>query len=432
MCSVAQAHEEKGIKFQHQLTWSQLKEKAKKENKYIFLDAYTTWCIPCRLMENDIFPQPSIADFFNQNFINVKVQFDVTKNDNAEVKSWYKDAKAFTETYKINSYPTYLFFNSSGELVHTILGSSPNAEVFIAKAKDALNPATQYNHLKRQFEEGNKNSELLLALIKAAQQANETQFIPVAMNAYLATQTNLLETQNLKFISIATSKSTDPGFSILQNHGNKLDSVAGKGKSAEMIKTIAFDEIVIPYLRIGGAKIDHGNGMVEYSGELNKNVDWSVVKAKLDSKYARISDEIITMTAKPMYYRWLDDWPQFSKAVSAYASRYGNTLNNNLLNIYAWDIFGSSNDVKCLEAALEWSKKTLSGTNEKNLNYLYTYSNLLYKAGKKEQAIASVEHMIKLSGEVDGQLANLVSKMKKGKKPGELLDLKMSSYKTMF
>lgn len=412
---LAKAQEEKGIQFEHGLTWAQLKEKAKKENKYIFLDGFTTWCAPCKIMANNIFPQPAVADFFNHNFINIKVQFDVAKNDNEEVKSWYKEAKIIQYTYKVNGYPTYLFFNPQGELMHTIIGSSPNAQDFIAKAKYALNPATQYNNLKRQYEKGKKGPDFLLALINAAQQANDSEFTPVVMNAYLTTQKDLLTAENLKFISIATSKTTDPGYSILRNHGEKVDSVAGKGKSAEIIKTVVFDEIVLPYLRVGGVKMNYGGGMVDYTGELNKNVDWAVIKAKLNTQYPNLSDEII-MSAKPMYFRWQDNWPAFSEAVSAYASKYGNGLNNNVINSYAWDIFLFSNDVKCMEAALAWSKGTLSGENDKNIMYLYTYGNLLYKSGKKEQAIATIEDAIKYSGEVNGQLTTLVGKMKNGEK----------------
>jgi tetratricopeptide (TPR) repeat protein len=278
-----------------------------------------------------------------------------------------------------------------------------------------LNPATQYNNLKRQYEKGKKGPDFLLALINAAQQANDSEFTPVVMNAYLTTQKDLLTAENLKFISIATSKTTDPGYSILRNHGEKVDSVAGKGKSAEIIKTVVFDEIVLPYLRVGGVKMNYGGGMVDYTGELNKNVDWAVIKAKLNTQYPNLSDEII-MSAKPMYFRWQDNWPAFSEAVSAYASKYGNGLNNNVINSYAWDIFLFSNDVKCMEAALAWSKGTLSGENDKNIMYLYTYGNLLYKSGKKEQAIATIEDAIKYSGEVNGQLTTLVGKMKNGEK----------------
>jgi thiol:disulfide interchange protein len=44
----------KGIRFEHGLSWAQVKEKAKAENKYIFMDCYATWCGPCKAMDKNV------------------------------------------------------------------------------------------------------------------------------------------------------------------------------------------------------------------------------------------------------------------------------------------------------------------------------------------------------------------------------------------
>src|SRR5689334_16594298 len=82
---------ETGMHFEHG-TWAEIKAKAKKENKNIFMDAYTTWCGPCKMMAKNIFPLPEAGEFFNANYINVKVQLDTTKNDDEYIKGWYRDA----------------------------------------------------------------------------------------------------------------------------------------------------------------------------------------------------------------------------------------------------------------------------------------------------------------------------------------------------
>src|SRR3954471_18383447 len=108
--------QDKGIKFQNSLTWEQIKQKAKTENKYIFVDCYTTWCVPCKVMANEVFPQPEVSDFFNDKFVSVALQFDETKKDDADTKRWYKEVKQIEKEYKVNSYPTYLFFTPDGAL----------------------------------------------------------------------------------------------------------------------------------------------------------------------------------------------------------------------------------------------------------------------------------------------------------------------------
>lgn len=73
---------------------------------------------------------------------------NTTDHDNDAVKSWYKDAVQIAAKYKIASYPTYLFFNPQGDLVHVLVGAGYNADAFINRAANALDPMKQYERLK--------------------------------------------------------------------------------------------------------------------------------------------------------------------------------------------------------------------------------------------------------------------------------------------
>lgn len=53
--------------------------KAKKENRLIFIDAYTDYCQPCMLMVKNVFSLNDVADFYNRNFINLKIHFGKEK-----------------------------------------------------------------------------------------------------------------------------------------------------------------------------------------------------------------------------------------------------------------------------------------------------------------------------------------------------------------
>jgi len=48
--------QEVGIHFEHNTDWQKVKEKAKAEDKFIFVDCYTTWCGPCIWMADNVFP----------------------------------------------------------------------------------------------------------------------------------------------------------------------------------------------------------------------------------------------------------------------------------------------------------------------------------------------------------------------------------------
>lgn len=87
-----------GIQFENS-DFKTIIAKAKKENKLIFLDAYTDWCTPCKMMVKNIFPLKSVGDYYNANFINAKI--DMEKGEGIEL------AKKFG----VKVYPSYLFIN---------------------------------------------------------------------------------------------------------------------------------------------------------------------------------------------------------------------------------------------------------------------------------------------------------------------------------
>lgn len=99
-----------GIKFEHD-SWGAVIAKAKAENKVIFLDAYTAWCGPCKMLQANVFPDASLGDYFNENFISAKI--DMEKGEGLEI----------AKKYIIRGYPTLLFIDPNSEkVVHKVLG----------------------------------------------------------------------------------------------------------------------------------------------------------------------------------------------------------------------------------------------------------------------------------------------------------------------
>lgn len=93
-----------GIKFVEE-NWAKARAEAKKQNKLIFLDAYTSWCGPCKMLKRNTFPDKEAGEFFNKNFINVAL--DMEKGD----------GPAVAQTYQVNAYPTLIITNADGNLI---------------------------------------------------------------------------------------------------------------------------------------------------------------------------------------------------------------------------------------------------------------------------------------------------------------------------
>jgi thiol-disulfide isomerase/thioredoxin len=127
MFTMAQMKFEKG-------DWESVLAKAKEENKIVFVDFYTTWCGPCKLMVRDIFPLKNVGDFYNANFVNYKI--DAEKGEGI----------ALAQKYGVKAFPTYIFTDADGNFLHQAVGAFP-ADDFITQGKTALNPKKQLKNM---------------------------------------------------------------------------------------------------------------------------------------------------------------------------------------------------------------------------------------------------------------------------------------------
>lgn len=219
--------QDKGIRFEHGLLWNEILEKAKSENKFIFIDAYTTWCGPCRYMSTAVFTQEKVGDFFNKNFINVKLQIDSTENDSDEVKQWYATAHQFSQQYNIIGYPTFLFFDANGEAVHKILAGA-EADEFLEKTAKALNPKTQYYTLLNKYNNGEKSSSFLFDLSNAALDAYEMTLGKKVAKEYFRTKAALTSNEDLKLLFNCTFSKADTGFKLILKNPQQFNSALGE------------------------------------------------------------------------------------------------------------------------------------------------------------------------------------------------------------
>ena len=387
--------QDKGIHFEHGLSWKDIQAKAKAENKYIFIDCFTTWCGPCKYMTANIFPQQEVGDFFNSKFINVKLQMDVTEGDNEEVKKWYEDAKAIGEQYSVRAYPTFLFFSPDGKIAHRMVGGG-EAEAFIARSKEALDPSKQYYVQLAKYEQGNKDEAFLRSFALTALNAYDAKTAQAVSKEYFDTQKDLFTKDNLDLLAKFTRTSKDKGFAIFLNESAKANKILGKGKSEAIVGGIISNEEIYPKLFKKDAGVP----------------DWAVMQSELAAKYPKLADELIAKS-KVIYYANKKDAENSVNSIVAYMKKYSDKASPMDLNQFAWTIFESCKDMKCVEEALEWSKRSFAENQDPN--FMDTYANLLYKLGRKDEAIAVQEKAVSLAKDKK-PLEETLNKMKKGEK----------------
>src|SRR5690554_1585582 len=101
---------EAGINFET-LSFDEAIQKAKKEKKLIFLDAYAVWCGPCKMMDRTTFKSEEVGKVFNKNFINIKI--DMEKGEGPDI----------ARKYQVRAYPTMMLINAEGKVEKRILGA---------------------------------------------------------------------------------------------------------------------------------------------------------------------------------------------------------------------------------------------------------------------------------------------------------------------
>jgi len=90
--------------------WDEALKQAAAQHKYIFVDAYATWCGPCKMLKATTFKNNKAAVFYNKNFINVAL--DMEKGQGPQLAA----------QWGLQAYPTLIIFNAAGKPVLGTVG----------------------------------------------------------------------------------------------------------------------------------------------------------------------------------------------------------------------------------------------------------------------------------------------------------------------
>lgn len=173
--TLIQAHAQ-GIVFS-QASFEEAKQIASQQNKLIFVDFYTVWCGPCKMLAKNVFPQPQVGEFFNKHFVCLQLDAE-------------KEGKELARNYQVEAYPSLVFLRPDGEMLGKVVGSV-RADKLIASAQDAINAQSNPNNLvnmTKRYEAGERNADFLLAYIDCLTKQRVSPIQPI--EDFLAVQTS--------------------------------------------------------------------------------------------------------------------------------------------------------------------------------------------------------------------------------------------------
>ncbi|SKB45216.1 Thioredoxin-related protein [Salegentibacter holothuriorum] len=127
-----------GVAVQAQeINWMSMNEALaaqEKEPKKIFMDAYTVWCGPCKMLDKNTFSHSDVIEFVNENYYPVK--FNAEGNEEIDFKGQLFENPQYdpekkkrrnsphqlARALKITGYPSLVFFDEEANLIAPIAG----------------------------------------------------------------------------------------------------------------------------------------------------------------------------------------------------------------------------------------------------------------------------------------------------------------------
>lgn len=93
------------------------KKKASDQMLMMYVDVYATWCGPCKMMDNEVYTDPLVADYMNEHYLSVRM----------DGESDY--GRLYASEQGLEGYPSMFIFSDEGEPVSKIVGYTPAEEL---------------------------------------------------------------------------------------------------------------------------------------------------------------------------------------------------------------------------------------------------------------------------------------------------------------
>lgn len=350
------------INFEHG-SWTEIKAKAKAEHKIIFLDAYTTWCGPCKWMAKTVFTNDTAAKYYNATFVNAKI--DMEKGEGIEIAQFFK----------INVYPTLLYIDENGNMLHRAAGARNNAD-FVQLGIDAQNPEKQFVSLENKYKGGARDLKFMTTYLTALDEVYLSKKEP--LKAYFSTQneSDLMNRTNWNLLYAHLEDHESREFNYLLKNSDAF----AKKYSSDSVNNKIYD------------LYSNALSSLIYS---KKADDAKFLQLKEEIKNSGFSraDELILQQDMNFYYN-KKDYLNYAKNAIPYIDKYQNT-NTEALNGAAYVFYENITDKTMLAKGLEWAKKCYELEPHPQFS-MDTYACLLSVNGKKQEAIKMETDAIKL------------------------------------
>ncbi len=223
--SNAQLLQEKGMHIEH-TSYNDAFAKARAENKNLFIDCYTTWCGPCKMMAKNTFTDDTVGLFFNHYFVCYKQDME------------HNEGPQLANIFHIEAYPTFVFIRPNGDIFYRAMGFMPPKN-FIESTLSALGADANLDSLKaRGKKQKLSNFDLISVLLLS-------QYYHVDYEKYLSDyfESNPQNTwnsfANFEIIKQYSQNILSPEVQYVLKNKTDFEKIHGKDEVDNVLKRIA-------------------------------------------------------------------------------------------------------------------------------------------------------------------------------------------------
>lgn len=333
-------------------SWEEARKLAADQQKYILVDAYTDWCYWCKVQDEKTFSREDVGEFVNENFVSVKINFEEGIGVDLAMK------------YRVQGYPTLLFFNPEGRLVGRIVGYNDNPAEWIEEARSMLDPdmhppsSVDPNDLDLAYPDFFRES-----FTRDGQRGKPVD--PEIVSTWLDEQADPFS--EVAFIVLKMRQTNEQWNVFLIEHQQDYMKLYGEEEVRDKIQNI--------FMRKGYNALQDGS---------EESIEEVAMQAS-ELVGEDLGNMIRSRFKRDLYLRQ-ERYAEFMELASSEFEQEDGRLNHGLINQICWTVYENVDNQEIIGQAVEWMKRVVDTAPE--YNYLDTYAALLLASGDSVAAAA--------------------------------------------
>ncbi len=369
-----------GINFRA-ITLEQALTVAKAEHKMVFLHGFADWCHYCEFMKDSVYTNKEVADFFNANFVCIKMDFE-------------KEGVKIATGLKAHTFPALLFYDNSGELAHRAAGRKYKP-AFMELGREALDPRRQMRYFKKQYETGAATPYEVQFYFRM-QEMSGMDAQPM-INEYLLKQPDSTFTvqNNWRIINDILK---DPSMPIMKR-------IIGNKKALEAAYTS--DSVNTKFINV------YNSYLMQYVQLLDSNGYETAKKSIMHTNGLDLAEKICAY-ADLNKLKMKSEWDAYLVASKKFIDKYAAEDSRRLCDIarVIYERFNGEKDKMAI--AEQWAERSVKLNDNYKNNYLLAC--IYYVLGKKDQGFQVANHSIEIAKRTNAdysQTTTLLTNMQK-------------------